>query len=137
MIFTEHIKEIVDRYAPCSFLRSSIFNTLSSVLVHRYHDLDLNIHTEYIEGMSSQFIHYPTYFLDGSYLLYVGWVLSDSSTPVHLAVALMALIVVLLQDDEEMVVSVMTRGFVKGLPRLFIKYQRTTMEYPGCCSSHH
>jgi hypothetical protein len=114
-----------------------MFNALSSVLVHRYHDLDPNIHAEYVEGMSSRFIHYPTYFLDGLYLLYVGWVLSDSSTPVYLAVALMALIVVLLQDDEETVVLVMMCGFVKGLPRLFIKYQRTKTGYPGCCSSRH
>lgn len=70
----------------------------SSVFVHRYRDLDPNIRAECIKAMASWFTHYPAHFLDGSYLRYVGWVLSDSSTPVRLE-AVRALAVVYAQPE--------------------------------------
>lgn len=48
--------------------------------------------------MGSWFTHYPAHFLDGSYLRYVGWVLSDASTPVRLE-AVRALAVVYAQSE--------------------------------------
>lgn len=48
--------------------------------------------------MGSWFTHYPAHFLDGSYLRYVGWVLSDSSTPVRLE-AVRALAIVYAQPE--------------------------------------
>ncbi|KAF8558607.1 hypothetical protein OG21DRAFT_1504012 [Imleria badia] len=77
----EYLKEIVD-----------------GVFVHRYRDLDPNIRAECVKAMGSWFTHYPAHFLDGSYLRYVGWVLSDSSTHVRLE-AVRALAVVYAQSE--------------------------------------
>ncbi|KAI0342546.1 hypothetical protein BDW22DRAFT_1357931 [Trametopsis cervina] len=63
----EYIKEFVD-----------------GVFVHRYRDLDPNIRAECISAMGLWFSRYPAHFLDGQYLRYVGWVLSDSNTHVRL-----------------------------------------------------
>ena len=56
----------------------------SSVFVHRYRDLDPNIRAECVRAMGLWFSKYPAHFLDGQYLRYVGWVLSDSNTHVRL-----------------------------------------------------
>ncbi|KAG6380328.1 hypothetical protein JVT61DRAFT_8438 [Boletus reticuloceps] len=80
-ILAEYLKEIVD-----------------GVFVHRYRDLDPNIRSECVKAMGSWFTHYPAHFLDGSYLRYVGWVLSDSSTPVRLE-AVRALAIVYAQSE--------------------------------------
>ncbi|KAF9232626.1 hypothetical protein BU15DRAFT_90603 [Melanogaster broomeanus] len=77
----EYLKEIVD-----------------GVFVHRYRDLDPNIRAECVRAMAAWFTHYPAHFLDASYLRYVGWVLSDSSTPVRLE-AVRALAAVYAQSD--------------------------------------
>ncbi|KIJ16482.1 hypothetical protein PAXINDRAFT_113645 [Paxillus involutus ATCC 200175] len=77
----EYLKEIVD-----------------GVFVHRYRDLDPNIRTECVRAMAAWFTHYPAHFLDASYLRYVGWVLSDSSTPVRLE-AVRALAAVYAQSE--------------------------------------
>ena len=74
-----------------------MLNTFSSIFVHQYRDLDQNIHTECIKAVGSWFTHYPAYFLNGSYLQYVDWVLSDSSMHVHLE-AVQALAVVYVQS---------------------------------------
>ena len=55
-----------------------------SVFVHRYRDLDPNIRAECVHAIGLWFKRYPEHFLDGSYLRYVGWVLSDSNTHVRL-----------------------------------------------------
>ncbi|KAF7978768.1 hypothetical protein HWV62_44804 [Athelia sp. TMB] len=57
---------------------------VDGVFVHRYRDLDPNIRAECVRAMGLWFKKYPAHFLDGSYLRYVGWVLSDASTPVRL-----------------------------------------------------
>ena len=55
-----------------------------SVFVHRYRDLDPNIRSECVRAIGLWFKKYPGHFLDGAYLRYVGWVLSDSTTQVRL-----------------------------------------------------
>lgn len=97
-ILAEYLKEIVDGCVPSLFFLSSPFTPFSSVFVHRYRDLDPNIRAECVKAMGSWFTHYPAHFLDGSYLRYVGWVLSDSSTPVRLE-AVRALAVVYAQSE--------------------------------------
>ncbi|KAI0703063.1 hypothetical protein BC835DRAFT_1319789 [Cytidiella melzeri] len=57
---------------------------VDGVFVHRYRDLDPNIRAECVRAMGSWFSKYPAHFLDGQYLRYVGWVLSDSNTHVRL-----------------------------------------------------
>ncbi|KAF5323111.1 hypothetical protein D9611_009237 [Ephemerocybe angulata] len=63
----EYLKEFVD-----------------GVFVHRYRDLDPNIRAECVKAIGLWFKKYPGHFLDGAYLRYVGWVLSDSNTSVRL-----------------------------------------------------
>ena len=52
--------------------------------MHRYRDLDPNIRAECVRAMGLWFKKYPSHFLDGAYLRYVGWVLSDANTHVRL-----------------------------------------------------
>lgn len=94
----EYLKEIVDGYV--DFKYRSVFSTefQNSVFVHRYRDLDPNIRAECVKSLGSWFTHYPAHFLDTSYLRYVGWVLSDSSTPVRLE-AVRTLTVVYAQSE--------------------------------------
>ncbi|KAJ3501848.1 hypothetical protein NMY22_g18781 [Coprinellus aureogranulatus] len=63
----EYLKEFVD-----------------GVFVHRYRDLDPNIRAECVKAIGLWFKKYPGHFLDGAYLRYVGWVLSDANTHVRL-----------------------------------------------------
>jgi len=80
----------------CRIVFSTEFQ--DSVFVHRYRDLDPNIRAECVKSLGSWFAHYPAHFLDTSYLRYVGWVLSDSSTPVRLE-AVRTLTAVYAQSD--------------------------------------
>ncbi|KAI0752734.1 hypothetical protein C8Q80DRAFT_1248983 [Daedaleopsis nitida] len=57
---------------------------VDGVFVHRYRDLDPNIRAECVRAMGLWFKKYPGHFLDGAYLRYVGWVLSDAQTQVRL-----------------------------------------------------
>ncbi|GBE83439.1 hypothetical protein SCP_0504880 [Sparassis crispa] len=57
---------------------------VDGVFVHRYRDLDASIRTECVRAMGLWFKKYPAHFLDGAYLRYVGWVLSDADTHVRL-----------------------------------------------------
>ncbi|KZT04963.1 uncharacterized protein LAESUDRAFT_702953 [Laetiporus sulphureus 93-53] len=57
---------------------------VDGVFVHRYRDLDPSIRAECVRAMGLWFAKYPAHFLDGAYLRYVGWVLSDAQTPVRL-----------------------------------------------------
>ncbi|KAF7439987.1 hypothetical protein PC9H_000324 [Pleurotus ostreatus] len=77
----EYLKEFVD-----------------GVFVHRYRDLDPNIRAECVHAIGLWFKKFPAHYLDGSYLRYVGWVLSDSTTQVRLE-AVRALIGVYEQTD--------------------------------------
>lgn len=72
--------------------------TFVSVFVHRYRDLDPNIRAECVHAIGLWFKKFPAHYLDGSYLRYVGWVLSDSTTQVRLE-AVRALIGVYEQTD--------------------------------------
>jgi cohesin complex subunit SA-1/2 len=48
------------------------------VFVHRYRDHDPGIRAECVQAMGVWLKRHPAYFLEGSYLRYVGWVLSDA-----------------------------------------------------------
>ncbi|TFK53082.1 hypothetical protein OE88DRAFT_1718118 [Heliocybe sulcata] len=74
-------KEIRERRSKVAeFLKEFV----DGVFVHRYRDLDPTIRAECVRSMGQWFKKYPSHFLDGSYLRYVGWVLSDSNTQVRL-----------------------------------------------------
>ncbi|KAI8989117.1 hypothetical protein BD414DRAFT_486064 [Trametes punicea] len=73
--------EVRDRRAKLAeFLKEFV----DGVFVHRYRDLDPNIRAECVRAMGFWFKKYPAHFLDGAYLRYVGWVLSDAHTQVRL-----------------------------------------------------
>ncbi|KAI9060084.1 hypothetical protein FKP32DRAFT_1578832 [Trametes sanguinea] len=73
--------EVRDRRAKLAeFLKEFV----DGVFVHRYRDLDPNIRAECVRAMGLWFKKYPAHFLDGAYLRYVGWVLSDAHTQVRL-----------------------------------------------------
>lgn len=66
-------------------LRSALTSKQSfSVFVNRYRDLDPSIRAECVHSIGLWFKKYPGHFLDGTYLRYVGWVLSDANTHVRL-----------------------------------------------------
>ncbi|KAI0316231.1 hypothetical protein OF83DRAFT_1276961 [Amylostereum chailletii] len=57
---------------------------IDGVFVHRYRDLDPAIRAECVRSLGMWFKKYPGHFLDGNFLRYVGWLLSDSNTHVRL-----------------------------------------------------
>lgn len=57
------------------------------VFVHRYRDLDPSIRSECVHALGEWLKKFPAYFLDGNYLRYIGWVLSDANNHVRLEAA--------------------------------------------------
>lgn len=57
------------------------------VFVHRYRDLDAHIRAECVLALGRWFKKHPGHFLDGQYLRYVGWLLSDTAASVRLEAA--------------------------------------------------
>ncbi|TDL19464.1 hypothetical protein BD410DRAFT_773910 [Rickenella mellea] len=68
------------------------------VFVHRYRDLDPNIRAECVHAMGNWLKKFPAHFLDGQYLRYIGWVLSDANTHVRLE-AVRALVSLYVKED--------------------------------------
>ncbi|KDQ07525.1 hypothetical protein BOTBODRAFT_119941 [Botryobasidium botryosum FD-172 SS1] len=64
---TEYLKEFFD-----------------GVFMNRYRDHDPGIRAECVHEMGVWLKKHPAHFLDGNYLRYVGWVLSDTNTHVRL-----------------------------------------------------
>ena len=68
------------------FLKSKIDDFYETVYVHRYRDVDPKIRTECVEAMGEWIKALPSVFLEGAYLRYLGWMLSDTHPPVRRAV---------------------------------------------------
>ena len=68
------------------------------VFIHRYRDLDPNIRAECVHSMGNWLKKFPAHFLDGQYLRYIGWVLSDANTHVRLE-AVKSLIPLYMKED--------------------------------------
>ncbi|KAH8990784.1 hypothetical protein EDB92DRAFT_1935195 [Lactarius akahatsu] len=85
---TSREKELESRAAEVRERKTNLDEFLKelvdSVFVNRYRDLDPSIRAECVRSIGLWFKKYPGYFLDGLYLRYVGWVLSDSNTQVRL-----------------------------------------------------
>ncbi|CCM03065.1 uncharacterized protein FIBRA_05185 [Fibroporia radiculosa] len=85
---TAREKELESKAAEIRERRANLAEFLKEfvdgVFVHRYRDLDPNIRSECVRAMGLWFKKYPAHFLDGAYLRYVGWVLSDAQTQVRL-----------------------------------------------------
>ena len=59
---------------------------LFSVFVHRYRDIDAKIRSDCVRELGSWILTLPDLFFDGSYLRYLGWVLSDTTPQTRLEV---------------------------------------------------
>jgi hypothetical protein len=53
------------------------------VFVHRYRDADAGIRADCVHEMGVWLKRHPANFLEGNYLRYVGWVLSDTVSPIY------------------------------------------------------
>lgn len=67
-------------------LKAKINEFFETVYVHRYRDVDPKIRTECVEAMGDWITKLPSVFLEGAYLRYMGWMLSDTHAPVRHAV---------------------------------------------------
>ncbi len=68
------------------FLKGKIDDFFETVYVHRYRDVDPKIRTECVEAMGDWITGLSSVFLEGAYLRYLGWMLSDTHPPVRHAV---------------------------------------------------
>lgn len=64
-------------------LKGKINEFFETVYVHRYRDIDPKIRTECVEAIGNWIHELPSVFLEGAYLRYMGWMLSDTHAPVR------------------------------------------------------
>ncbi|RDL39778.1 Uncharacterized protein BP5553_04118 [Venustampulla echinocandica] len=60
------------------FVENLIKDYFDTVYVHRYRDVDPKIRTECVEALGNWILTLPSFFLEGQYLRYMGWMLSDT-----------------------------------------------------------
>ncbi|KAH8112371.1 hypothetical protein DFH11DRAFT_1607236 [Phellopilus nigrolimitatus] len=87
--------EVKERRAKLAEFLKEFFD---GVFIHRYRDLDPNIRAECVHAMGNWLKKFPAHYLDGQYLRYIGWVLSDANTHVRLE-AVKALVSLYAKDD--------------------------------------
>lgn len=92
----------------------SLSSYFYSVFVHRYRDLDPAIRADCVQSLGKWILSHSTYFLDGSYLRYIGWVLSDPITSVRLA-AVKSLSSLYAKKDYAVSLSTFTDRFRKRM----------------------
>jgi len=61
-------------------------DAFDTVYVHRYRDVDEKIRVECVAALGNWIVTYRKMFLEGQYLRYLGWVLSDPNSPTRLEV---------------------------------------------------
>ncbi|KAL7266703.1 cohesin complex subunit [Rhizina undulata] len=71
----EKLREGEERKEAVENVVKDIFDT---VFVHRYRDIDVKIRCDCVRELGSWILTLPEVFFDGSYLRYLGWVLSDT-----------------------------------------------------------
>ncbi|CAE6479177.1 unnamed protein product [Rhizoctonia solani] len=74
------------------------------VFVHRYRDADPGIRADCVRELGKWMKTHPTYFLSGTYLRYIGWLLSDMNTTVRLE-AIRALSALYTSSDNSTVLA--------------------------------
>lgn len=68
------------------FVKAAMNDFFDSVFVHRYRDVDPRIRSDCIHALGLWMVKLPSIFFDGTYLRYMGWVLSDISPLTRLEV---------------------------------------------------
>ncbi|CAE7139062.1 unnamed protein product, partial [Rhizoctonia solani] len=86
------------------------------VFVHRYRDADAGIRTDCVRELGKWMKTHPTYFLSGTYLRYIGWLLSDMNTSVRLE-AIRALSALYTSSDNSTILA-LTNFTERFKPRL-------------------
>lgn len=79
----EKLKDGEERRETTENIIKDIFDT---VFVHRYRDIDPRIRSDCVRELGSWILTLPDVFFDGSYLRYLGWVLSDMTPATRLEV---------------------------------------------------
>lgn len=59
-------------------LENQIMDFFNTVYVHRYRDIDPKIRTACVEALGDWIITLPSVFFEGTFLRYMGWMLSDT-----------------------------------------------------------
>ncbi|KAI5810915.1 hypothetical protein DFH27DRAFT_996 [Peziza echinospora] len=72
----EKLKEGEERKEIVEGVIKDIFD---AVFVHRYRDIDPKIRADCVHDLATWILKLPDLFFDGTYLRYLGWVLSDTS----------------------------------------------------------
>ena len=67
-------------------LKEMLENLFDGVFVHRYRDIDPRIRSESIHELGLWMVKLPSIYFEGTYLRYIGWVLSDTSSATRLEV---------------------------------------------------
>jgi cohesin complex subunit SA-1/2 len=80
---SEKLKESEEKREAIENVIKDIFDT---VFVHRYRDIDSKIRIDCIQELSNWLSILPEVFFDGSYIRYLGWVLSDTVPATRLEV---------------------------------------------------
>lgn len=91
---SRHNKTLVKEYddtikatnANLEVLKGYLTSWFETVFVHRYRDVDPRIRVDCVQALSDWINTFPDVFFDGSYLRYLGWVLSDTNAPTRLEV---------------------------------------------------
>ncbi|PUU79865.1 hypothetical protein B9Z19DRAFT_1124484 [Tuber borchii] len=79
----QKLKDGEERREAIETVIKDIFNI---VFVHRYRDIDAKIRSDCVRELGSWILTLPDLFFDGSYLRYLGWVLSDTTPQTRLEV---------------------------------------------------
>ncbi|RPA99901.1 hypothetical protein L873DRAFT_1806070 [Choiromyces venosus 120613-1] len=79
----QKLKDGEERREAIETVIKDIFNI---VFVHRYRDIDAKIRSDCVRELGSWILTLPDVFFDGSYLRYLGWVLSDTTPQTRLEV---------------------------------------------------
>lgn len=79
-------QEVEDYNTKLEAVDSALNDWFSLVYVHRYRDVDPHIRVDCVGALADWIITYPDKFFDGSHLRYLGWVLSDPSSPTRIEV---------------------------------------------------
>lgn len=60
-------------------LEGIIKDIFDTVFVHRYRDVDAKIRTDCVQALGGWILSLPSLFFEGTYLKYIGWLLSDAN----------------------------------------------------------
>ncbi|BGP22583.1 cohesin complex subunit SA-1/2 [Rhodotorula toruloides] len=72
-------KQVKEAHEKLEMVEQFMEESYTSVFVNRYRDADAVIRAECISALGSWMKTDPDYWIDGDYLRYIGWVLSDES----------------------------------------------------------